>query len=126
MVILASGHAGAATMSPEKHRQWDWVPGKSDLFDGPPPPELIAPFVRWDSNFYLMIAAHGYPPGGSASRPNYFLTFFPLYPLAVRAVHRLGIDLFWSAIAVSNACCLVAAFLVYELGRLRWTETVGV
>jgi len=103
LLVFASAHAGALLMSPQKHLEWDWVAGKSDLFRGAPPPAALAPLVRWDANFYLMIAEYGYPPGHSEAKPNYFANFFPLYPLAVRAVWRAGMDLFWAAVAVSNA-----------------------
>src|SRR5438067_7512577 len=72
-----------------------------------------------------MIAEHGYPKINSEVRPNYHIPYFPLYPLVVRAVRALGLDLFWSAILVSNVSCLVAAFLVFEIGRVRWTAAVG-
>src|SRR5207237_3074640 len=46
--------------------------------------------------------------------------FFPLYPLAVRAMAPLfGGNLFWSAFAVSNLCTLLAALLMLKLGALR-------
>ena len=126
ILVLASAHAGALLMTPEKHREWDWDPAKSDLFRGPAPPALLAPLVRWDANFYLLIAEYGYPAGHSEAKPNYVANFFPLYPLVVRAVHRVGVDLFWAAIAVSNAACLVAALLVYEIGRRRASGAAGV
>ena len=126
LVVFASAHAGAALMSPQKHLEWDWVPEKSDLFRGPAPPPVLAPLVRWDANFYLMIAKYGYPPGHSEAKPNYFANFFPLYPLAVRATWLGGVDLFWGAVAVSNAACLAAALLVFEIGRRRSSAKVGV
>jgi Gpi18-like mannosyltransferase len=126
LLIFASLHAGALLMSPQKHLEWDWVPGKSDLFRGPAPPAVLAPLVRWDAHFYLMIAEHGYPPGHSEAKPNYFSVFFPLYPLAVRALWRCGIDLFWASVAVSNASCLAAALLIFEIGRRRSSATAGV
>ena len=75
--------------------------------------------MRWDALYYMTIAARGYPeprPGW----PIHQLAFFPLYPLAVRAMAPLfGGNLFWSAFAVSNLCTLLAALLMLKLGALR-------
>src|SRR4051794_11126185 len=50
---------------------------------------LAAPAARWDSAWYLVIAHYGYRPDlghFTAART----AFFPLYPLAVRAISWLG------------------------------------
>ena len=52
---------------------------------------LAAPVARWDAAWYLVIAHYGYRPDlasfGAASRA----AFFPLYPLGVRAISKLGV-----------------------------------
>jgi hypothetical protein len=103
-------------MTEERRQAWAWVPDKSDLFRGPPPPPLIAPFVRWDANFYLAIANGGYPERPPDDRPVYAVAFFPLYPLAVRALAMVVGDLFWAAILVANAFALWASLLLFKLG----------
>jgi hypothetical protein len=60
--------------------------------------ELFAPLARWDAVWYLRIADSGY--GGDEHRT----AFFPLYPLAVRAIGELG--------GGSPGARLVAAYLI--------------
>jgi hypothetical protein len=63
---------------------------------------LLSPLARWDSVWYLSIADSGYPDGADART-----AFFPLYPLAVRA---LSLD-------ASPAAGLLAAYVI-SLGAL--------
>ncbi|MCA1828633.1 MAG: hypothetical protein LC689_17055 [Myxococcales bacterium] len=110
VIAVGATHLGAAFMTPAKRAQWQWIPGRDNLFPGPPPSPFLAPLVRWDANFYLSIARDGYPPrhGG----PNHHLVFLPLYPLLLRSLH---VDVFWAAFLVSNLCCLIAALCVFRL-----------
>ncbi|HEX9603026.1 MAG TPA: mannosyltransferase family protein [Myxococcales bacterium] len=109
-------HAGAACMTDAKRAEWAWVPGRSDLFLGPAPPALLAPFVRWDANFYLALARHGYPPPRE-DRPVYQVAFFPLYPLAASVAEKLVGNVFWAALLVSNCFALAAALALFHLGK---------
>jgi len=118
-LVVGALHAGATHMTPEKRAEWEWITDKSDLFRGPPPSSFLAPFVRWDANFYLAIARDQYPPPRSPDLPGYHVAFFPLYPLVVRAVHSLVQDIFLAAEIVSNAFALIATFLVYRLAGSR-------
>ena len=76
---------------------------------------LVAPGARWDAVWYLAIANDGYlDPARTA--------FFPLYPLAVRAVGELvrspllaGLLVSWTALAV--ALYLLHRLVTLELGR---------
>jgi len=117
LVVLVAAHVGAAMMTPERRSEWAWIPDKSDLFRGPPPPTLIAPFVRWDANFYLTIARFGYPERPRDDGPVYAIAFFPLYPLAVRFLAALVGNYFWAAVLVANAFALLASFLIFQLGK---------
>ena len=110
LVAVGATHLGALTMTPEKRAQWQWIPGRDNLFPGPPPSPFLAPLVRWDANFYVSLARDGYPPRHPG--PNHHLVFFPLYPLLLRATH---VDVFWAAFIVSNLCCLIAALCVLRL-----------
>jgi hypothetical protein len=74
-------------------------------------------FGRWDTWFYLRIAASGYgpaPEGGWAHEA----AFFPLFPMLTRGVAELtGLPLFLAGLAVSWACfCLAvrAAWLFFR------------
>ncbi len=117
LAVLGAVHLGAALMTAEKRSEWTWIPDKSDLFRGPPPPPLIAPFVRWDANFYLTLATFGYPERPRDDRPVYAIAFFPLYPLAVRFLDAIVGNHFWAAVLVANAFALLATFLVFTLGK---------
>jgi len=115
-LAIAATHVGAATMSPRKHREWaTFNPG--GLRPEPPPP-FLQPLQRWDADFYLALAESGYPPPDPV-RPVYHLGFFPLYPLAIRAVAGAVGNFFWAAFALSNLCALLAALLLIELGALQ-------
>jgi hypothetical protein len=120
ILALAATHAGARFMTPAKQAEWAWIPGRSDLHILPPPPALLAPLQRWDANFYVALAAGGYPGPYADGRPNHHLAFFPLYPLVVRAAAGcIGGNIFWAAFAVSNLAALLASLAVLRLGRIR-------
>ncbi len=69
---------------------------------------------RQDAAWYLRIATHGYARGdGSAA-------FFPLYPLAIRAVAWLpGVGPLGAALVVSNLSFLAALVMLNGLTRLE-------
>jgi Mannosyltransferase (PIG-V) len=74
-------------------------------------------FERWDALWFLRIADSGYAENdGSAA-------FFPLYPMAVKAVSTvIGGHPLPAAIIVSNAAFLVALVVVFLLTRLEFDE----
>jgi hypothetical protein len=76
---------------------------------GEPLDTLVAPGARWDSAWYLTVAQSGY--GDDPARP----AFFPLYPLALRA---LGSDIVLG-ILLSLACFAVAAVLLHRLTTIE-------
>jgi len=115
-LAIAATHVGAATMSARKHQDWaTFTPG--GLRPEPPPP-FLQPLQRWDADFYLSLAESGYPPPDPA-RPVYHLGFFPLYPLAIRAVAAAVGNFYWAAFALGNLCALLAALLLVELGAIQ-------
>jgi Mannosyltransferase (PIG-V) len=78
LLVLAAGAAGAVSVP----RRLDWQafdPAHLTMRLGALGDVLAAPAVRWDSIHYLAIAQHGYARPGDA-------VFFPLYPLAIRAL----------------------------------------
>jgi hypothetical protein len=85
------------------------VPGWPAPRPGPGWHNLFTAWERFDALWFLRIAAGGYRPGdGSAA-------FFPLYPLAIRAVSwLLGGHPFAAALLVSSAA-LLAALVVLRL-----------
>ncbi len=74
----------------------------------------------WDSAWYLALAQHGYPaavPEDAGLALQSTLGFFPLYPLAVRAVHALGLSYPAAGLTVSAAAGLAAAILLWLMVR---------
>ncbi len=70
---------------------------------------LLNPLTHYDGVWFLHVVVQGYPRG-------LFAPFFPLYPLAVRGAGLLvGHDYELAGIALSTACFLVAAALLYGL-----------
>ncbi len=80
---------------------------------------LLASLTSWDGVYYLEIAADGYR-AGPVNGPYPNVVFFPLYPLAVRAVATpLGGDVALAGVLVANAAGLAALFAAYALARRR-------
>ena len=77
---------------------------------------------RWDGIWYLRVARGGYllVPG----RPS-DTAFFPLYPVALRALHHLGLG--WGAVGpvVSNAAFLLGLVLFHMLSREVMGEEIA-
>jgi hypothetical protein len=80
--------------------------------------ELLAgPAARWDAAWYLVIARDGYQPGlGAHTFPR--VAFFPLYPLAIRALGLVA-PLVIAGVVVS-LCAFAAA--LYGIHRLTVLE----
>jgi hypothetical protein len=77
---------------------------------------LAAPAARWDGVWYLVIARYGYRPDlGITSRT----AFFPLYPLALRALSWLGPPPILAGVLVS---VVALAFALYGIHRLATLE----
>jgi hypothetical protein len=75
---------------------------------------LATALERQDAAWYLRIATHGYAPGdGSAA-------FFPLYPMAIRAVAWLpSIGPLGASLLVSNLAFLGALVMLHGLTRIE-------
>ena len=99
---------------PFTHPFGDWPLG--DLLDG-----LLAPLARWDAAWYLQISQDGYV-GGEPFPTESRAAFFPLYPLAIRALAGFtespGASLI-AAYVVSLAAFLGALYLFYRLVDLE-------
>jgi hypothetical protein len=79
---------------------------------------LVTAAERQDAAWFLAIATRGYDPAdGSAA-------FFPLYPLAIRAVSWLpGLGPLGAALLVSNACFAGGLVMLHGLTRLEGMST---
>jgi hypothetical protein len=81
------------------------------------PDWLFDAWARWDSDWYLQIAQHGYV--WPSSRP----AFFPLYPLLIGPLgHAFGGHTIVAGVLVSLAACAGAFVLLYRLGQLTLGE----
>ncbi|MGH2881314.1 MAG: mannosyltransferase family protein [Solirubrobacteraceae bacterium] len=69
---------------------------------------LLSPSARWDSVWYLQIAAHGYFNPASTN-------FYPLYPLLVGLGTRLSDNAIVAGIAISIGATAAALTLLYRL-----------
>ena len=87
----------------------------------------LAPFVSWDSIWFLSVAEVGYVirPGLKAQQN---LAFFPLFPLSIRGLNALGIPSVLGGVLIANLATLLTAVCLYRLtGRLagikaaRWS-----
>lgn len=78
---------------------------------------FIEALIRWDAGWYGSIATEGYwlKPGQQSP-----VAFFPLYPLAIRALTFLGVNRWSAAVLVSLACSL-GALSVF----LRWARRLS-
>ncbi len=72
---------------------------------------------RWDTGFYLSIAAEGYKFRGEAL-PS--VAFFPLLPLLIRALMPLTGDPLIAGLVAANAALLGASYLLYRLVEAEW------
>ncbi|HTR89913.1 MAG TPA: mannosyltransferase family protein [Solirubrobacteraceae bacterium] len=82
---------------------------------------LAAPAARWDASWYLVIAHFGYRPelGAYTSARD---AFFPLYPLGVGMLSRLGLQPVLAGVLFS---VLALGFALYALHRLTALEFAG-
>ncbi len=83
---------------------------------------LAAPAARWDSAWYLEIARYGYRPElGAASAPR--TAYFPLYPLALRAIAWLGTPPVLAGVLVSLVAFALALYGIHRLTTLELGAT---
>lgn len=83
---------------------------------------LVMGWVGWDSSWYLHIVERGYEftPGQQSS-----VAFFPLYPLAILAVQRLGPNPYQAGVIVTLLCGPLAVWLFWRWARSRVEEPLA-
>jgi Gpi18-like mannosyltransferase len=69
---------------------------------------------QWDARHYLELATHGYGANGDARN---LIAFFPLYPALIGAMAATGLPARLAALLISNVAGVLAAILLYEVGR---------
>ena len=84
---------------------------------------LATQLSAYDGGWYLKLAAHGYPDHVLHTQST--LGFFPLYPLAIRALSLVVHSQLVAALCIALAGGLVATVLVQRLATAWWGETTG-
>jgi len=79
---------------------------------------LAAPAARWDSAWYLVIAHYGYRPD-LAPYTSPRTAYFPLYPLAMRALGWVGTPLVLAGVLVSMCAFALALYGIHRLTTLE-------
>jgi Gpi18-like mannosyltransferase len=78
--------------------------------------------LRWDSEWYRIIAAEGYKYNGDPGQIQ-TVVFYPLYPALCRLVSQiLRIDLVDSMLLVANLAAVAAVILLVKLVRERFED----
>src|SRR3984893_14764449 len=78
--------------------------------------------LRWDSEWYKIIASEGYTYNGDPPKPQ-TVVFYPLYPALCRLVSEiLRIDLIDSMLLVANLVAMTAVLLLFKLVRERFDD----
>jgi hypothetical protein len=81
------------------------------------------PLARWDAVWYRSVAVDGYSNDPSSLENN--VGFYPLYPLALRAISRvLPVNILWIGIGLSLACLLGALLLAGQI-FFEWGGEAG-
>jgi len=74
---------------------------------------LVNVWYRWDTGWYLQIAAFGYIPGGGN------IAFMPLYSWLIHGLAILTGNYLFSALIISNLAALAVFCLLYEAAKLE-------
>jgi hypothetical protein len=83
-----------------------------------PPRGVLSYWANWDGAWFTHIAQHHYALRNTT-------VFFPLYPLAVRAVMALGPGAALAGVLVSVGASLGGLYFVYQLGVYWWDVRVA-
>lgn len=90
-----------------------------------PPVPTGTGWLRWDVQWFVGIAAHGYA-FRLPTAPQYSPTaFFPLYPILIRVATVAGLDAGTAAALIANLAFLGALYYLYRLVRLDWPARVA-
>jgi Gpi18-like mannosyltransferase len=86
-------------------------------------------FANWDGELYHSIITRGYIY--NPAQKEYLVAFFPLFPLLIKAVMKLGFSFELAGILVNNLAFLGAILLVYNWVKelygiqvARWTSAI--
>jgi hypothetical protein len=81
--------------------------------------------LRWDSEWYQLIAAQGYAFNGDVGERQ-TVAFYPLYPLLTRAVSAItGLPVVDALLLVANIAAIAAIVLLFRLVRSEFGDPVA-
>lgn len=96
-----------------------WVGHEGSLFYRQVPSRWLDVWGRWDTSFYLDIAAKGYPPPVGDAWV-YHAAYYPMLPAMMRGLSELlgGASLFYCGLFLANAFLVLGLVYLYRLVRL--------
>ncbi len=81
--------------------------------------QIVEPWRRYDTAWYILIAMQGYLPDTR-------IVFPPLYPTLIRLVEQVsGGNFVLAALIVSNVFCVSAFYLFYRLAAREWGDPIA-
>jgi hypothetical protein len=113
-----SGELAGRSLSPALYSIDDVFPyrGTTPLFN-----PLLAPWQRFDTNWYVKIAQRGYSAEDGST------VYFPLYPILIRLLGSLLLgDDSLAAFLISNVAAIGVLFLLYQMAAELAGERVAV
>jgi hypothetical protein len=116
VVILSLVYAAAAFFAvPGIHKTQELA--RTNAYSQAPPPAYTPAYLlagvwqRFDTNWYLQIAASGYPDPRA-------VVFYPFYPLLIRGLSFLGFPPLWAALLIARLATVVLLWGLLELLQL--------
>lgn len=86
---------------------------------------MLDGLVRHDSWWYISIVERGYAIGDLKTGEQGTVTFFPLYPLLIKAVSSITGDIFIAGVLVSQVAFLAALGFLYALVRREFDASTA-
>ncbi len=100
----------------------------TDLQYHTPQPVFLEMWARWDSEWYLLIADHGYdsyPYFRDFGHGKYLVQntahFFPGYPLTIRLISRVLQNSVLAGVLISNISAFFFLYFLYKIGS-KWFD----
>lgn len=116
LVVMLFAMTGG-TMHPEARLQ-ALADGRTYIYEDH---DFIDAMSRWDGGQYLgIVDGYGYEASQKSN-----VAFFPLYPMAITAVSKLGLTPAVAAVLISHLCFLFALYVLYDLCRTRWSDHIA-
>lgn len=79
----------------------------------------------WDSAWYYKIATTGYDYGLDFTKTQYSVAFFPLYPLLIWILTKIGISVVVAGLLINNLAFLAASIILYSWIEERYSQNAA-